>query len=166
MILTPHAVVGAALTNMFPNDPVLGFSIAFLSHFALDAIPHYQYDISKFLDEDTKSVKSILKDAGSAMHFLFIVFDLVVALSLCFLIFIKNRQSAMITLIGVIGGLLPDFLLFIYYKYKYDPVIFLRERHEKIQSHINGDSDETVWIKSLQFILPIVILIIYFFFTK
>src|ERR1035441_1590405 len=46
MTLTTHAVVGAAIAASMPNRPVLGFILAFASHFALDAIPHWDYRLS------------------------------------------------------------------------------------------------------------------------
>jgi hypothetical protein len=39
MILTTHAVVGAALASFVPSHPVTAFAMGFASHFVLDAIP-------------------------------------------------------------------------------------------------------------------------------
>jgi hypothetical protein len=45
MILTTHAVVGAALATFLPSHPVIAFAVGFASHFVLDAIPHVDYPI-------------------------------------------------------------------------------------------------------------------------
>jgi hypothetical protein len=43
MILTTHAVVGAALASFVPEHPAVAFVVGFGSHFILDAIPHVDY---------------------------------------------------------------------------------------------------------------------------
>ena len=45
MILSTHAVVGAALASFVPSHPLAALVIGFASHFALDAIPHWDYPI-------------------------------------------------------------------------------------------------------------------------
>ena len=45
MILTTHAVVGAALASFVPSHPAVAFVLGFGSHFILDAIPHVDYPI-------------------------------------------------------------------------------------------------------------------------
>ena len=45
MILTTHAIVGAALASFLPSHPIAAFVAGFASHFALDAIPHVDYPI-------------------------------------------------------------------------------------------------------------------------
>ena len=43
MTLTTHAVVGAAAASLFPEHPYLAFAAGFASHFAIDALPHWEY---------------------------------------------------------------------------------------------------------------------------
>jgi hypothetical protein len=45
MILTTHAIVGAARASFMPSHPAAAFVVGFASHFALDAIPHVDYPI-------------------------------------------------------------------------------------------------------------------------
>jgi hypothetical protein len=45
MILTTHAVVGAAIASFVPSHPATAFALGFASHFILDAIPHVDYPI-------------------------------------------------------------------------------------------------------------------------
>jgi hypothetical protein len=45
MILTTHAVVGAAIASFVPSHPATAFALGFGGHFILDAIPHVDYPI-------------------------------------------------------------------------------------------------------------------------
>src|SRR6266568_8437634 len=45
MILSTHAMVGAAIASFLPSNPTAAFVLGFASHFALDAIPHWDYPI-------------------------------------------------------------------------------------------------------------------------
>lgn len=163
MILTPHAIVGAVLANIFPSDPALGFGLAFISHYALDVLPHTDYNIDNFMNNESKTVKSIFTNAGSALHFLFIVIDFIIALFLCFLFFVRDERSLLLTLIGIIGGLLPDFFQFLYYKYKNQPWIFWQKIHDKFNFHIRKKEFNLFFGILFQFVLPICVLLIYFF---
>src|SRR3989304_7989350 len=40
MLLTPHTAVGIALGAAIPN-PIISVPLAFISHFALDMVPHW-----------------------------------------------------------------------------------------------------------------------------
>ncbi len=165
MILTPHAIIGATLTNVIPNEPALGFALAFLSHYALDILPHTDYDISNFLNAETKTVKSIFKNAGAALHLLFIAFDFLLAIFLCVLFFVRDEKSLIITLVGIIGGVLPDFLQFLFYKYKNQPWKFTQKIHDKFHHEAEGE-DKRVRGILLQIILPTCFLIVYFLIKK
>ena len=46
MILSTHAIVGAAIASFLPSHPATAFVLGFGSHFVLDAIPHWDYPIS------------------------------------------------------------------------------------------------------------------------
>lgn len=161
MILTPHAIVGATLANIFPSEPALGFGLAFASHYVLDMIPHTDYDISNFINTDTKTIKSIFKSAGASLHLLFIIIDFVVAIFLCVLLFVRDDKSLLLTAIGVVGGLLPDLFQFIYCKYKNQPWIFFQKIHDKLH-HIIKAKNEKLWGIFLLFAIPIFSLIFYF----
>lgn len=119
MTLTPHAIVGSVLANIFPNDPVLGFSLALASHYALDAIPHWEYSLNGFIDEDKKEAKSIFHNIKSVIKPLtFIGVDFVLAVTLSYFIFVHDERSLFLTAGGAFLAMLPDFLQFIYLKFK------------------------------------------------
>jgi hypothetical protein len=45
MILVTHGIIGGAVVALLPTHPVIGVTLAFASHFAFDAIPHWDYKI-------------------------------------------------------------------------------------------------------------------------
>ena len=168
MILTPHAIVGASLTNIFANNPAFGFSMAFFSHYVLDVLPHTDYNISNFLNSETKTVKSIFKNTGAALHFLFIIIDFLLAVLFCVLLFVRDEKSLIITFLGVIGGILPDFFQFLYYKYKRYPWISFQKIHDKIHHILVKDDNEKSLFFSIfgivsQFVMPTIFFAAYYF---
>ena len=167
VISDPHAVAGAALANMLPNNPFLGFALAFASHYVLDMIPHKDYSIDNFLKKETRTAMSIFQNAGAALHFLFVVFDFILAIFLCFLFFVRDEKSIVITLIGLVGGILPDFFQFMYYKHKHQPWIFLQNIHDRVHHILVKNDDEKslsffIFGIAIQFVLPFVIIITYY----
>lgn len=73
MLLTPHAAVGIAIGSAIP-DPKIAIPLAFLSHFVLDAIPHWD-DIG--IGFSSKRFSRISRPA-----FRFVLVDFLLALSL------------------------------------------------------------------------------------
>jgi len=130
MVLTPHSIVGAAIANLMPENPELSFALAWASHYAIDMIPHRDYDIDHFFDKDKKTFKSVLKNTKAQFNLLIIGFDFVIGVGICFLLFVRNRQSLILTLVGIAGGVLPDILQFIYYTFKKQPWIFFQKIHD------------------------------------
>lgn len=105
MILTPHILVGAAIASKIPN--IWGLILAFLSHFILDAIPHWEYSI-KGIQKTKKN--QFLKDV------------LKVELDFCLGVFIFSFLAMDLSpirviygLLGIAAAVLPDGLMFFYY---------------------------------------------------
>lgn len=119
MILSVHAVFGAAVSSLVPSHPILGFTLGFVSHFALDAIPHRDYDlISVNLDkegmmEPINPIDIIKNKFRFIRDVVFIFFDALVGVILAFM-FLFNPLHPLIFLIGAIGSMVPDFLTFLY----------------------------------------------------
>jgi len=55
MLLAPHILVGAAVAISIPN-PLLGLLLAFLSHFILDRIPHWEYSVEPLRNISAKGL--------------------------------------------------------------------------------------------------------------
>ncbi|MBI4034181.1 MAG: hypothetical protein HY378_01375 [Candidatus Brennerbacteria bacterium] len=132
MILTTHAVTGAALATIFPNQPVVGFLAAFASHFVLDAIPHWDYPIATAslkpeVSGKLKFEKSLAVDAVRIGSDFFL--GLLLAVS-----FFAPVVSLSFALLGAAGGLLPDFLQFAYTRFPREPFSSLQRFHTRIHA--------------------------------
>ncbi len=129
MILTTHAIVGSAVANLVPQNPVLGFILAFASHYLIDTIPHRDYNIDNLVEKDSKSIGAIFKNLKSMLVLLLIGGDFFIGIILSFLIFARGEASLVATLVGIIGGVLPDFLQFLYFKFKKKPWTLTQKFH-------------------------------------
>ncbi len=165
MTLTPHAIVGAAIANLIPNEPVLCFALAFTSHYVLDLVPHKDYDINSFMNKETTTVISIFKSTDAAFKFLLIIFEAILAIFLCFLLFVRDERSAIATLLGIVGAWLPDFFQLIYYKFKKQPFIFFQKLHDKVSHDIKNKKYFLLGILT-QILVPVCVLFIYFLYKK
>lgn len=163
MILTTHALVGSSLTNLFPNNPMLGFGLAFASHYIIDTIPHKDYNIDHFLDKDSKSFKSVLNNLKSALGFLLIGADFLIGIILSVLIFARGERSLFITALGICGGVLPDVLQFLYYKFKKKPWLITQKIHYFFHSP-NEMKDKPFFGVLNQILCSISFILIYFIF--
>ncbi len=119
MTLTTHALVGAAAASLFSQKPVLAFAAGFVSHFCIDAIPHWDYRPESMIkDKNNKLATDMILGKSFFKDLIFIGSDALLGLALSVLIFslwLFHVPIAIITL-GVIAAILPDPLQFIYYK--------------------------------------------------
>lgn len=145
MTLTTHAIVGAAVAKIFSFNPALAFIVAFLSHFLIDATPHWDYlpksfqkDLSNKLNSDMVIGKDFLKD------FLTILFDAMFGVVLSVLIFSpENTYQFWIVFLGAGFGILPDPLQFVYWKWRHEPFLSLQRFH--IWIHSPNESLKNRW---------------------
>lgn len=114
MILSTHAIVGAAVSSFFPAHPVVGVAAAFASHFVLDSIPHWDYSIPALKAaadhrHDPNYVMSplALVDIGR------LIFDVSLGGAVTLLLIVTvPAVPAWIFLGGAFFGMLPDLLAF------------------------------------------------------
>ena len=165
MVLTPHSIVGAAIANLIPENPELGFALAYASHYAIDMIPHRDYDIDHFFDKEKKTFKSVFKNAKARFNLLVVGLDFLIGVGICFLLFVRNRQSLILTLVGIVGGVLPDVLQFIYYTFKKQPWIFFQKIHDIFHNQ-DKMMDRPMKGTLVQIVTILVFLVIYFYFKK
>ncbi len=119
MILSVHAIFGAAVASVVPNHPVEAFCLGFLSHLALDTIPHRDYDlISLDFDPTRPALKEVSNKLNLMRDFSLVSLDAAVGLCLAF-VFFFNPAHPKIFLLGAVGALLPDFLTFVFLLFKY-----------------------------------------------
>ena len=108
MLLAPHILTGAAVAVQFQN-PLLGVLFAFLSHFVLDSIPHWEYSIESLKQIKTRGVHyvaPILHRIALDIVAGFIVVIIAMALS-------GKNISLDTALFGGFFGILPDGLTFL-----------------------------------------------------
>jgi hypothetical protein len=127
MILTTHAIIGAALASFFPSHPAAAFAAGFVSHFALDAIPHVDYPIKS---------RSVNPRIGAPMAFdrallqdaVTIGFDGLFGIMAALFLF-GTAASFWAILMGAIGAILPDPLQFVHTRFPREPLRTLQRFH-------------------------------------
>ncbi len=100
MILFCHLLVGAAIATKI-QIPFLALILAFLSHYLLDALPHYEYSIKNIQTKQWKKTK---------LEFLKIALDFCAGIALIFAI----SEKQLIIFAGAILAVLPDASTFFY----------------------------------------------------
>ncbi len=96
MLSTPHLLVGAAIVKVIPN-PAISLPLAFLSHFALDSIPHW--DGSPKVPFSKKMIGGIILDYALGA-------SLVLVLTIGY-----ENPSQYLLWLGAFLATLPDFIL-------------------------------------------------------
>ncbi|MFA6227059.1 MAG: hypothetical protein WC631_01075 [Candidatus Paceibacterota bacterium] len=139
MILTPHAIVGAAVASALSGHPVVGFALAIASHHVLDMIPHSHYEHHHFDLRVVDSLPALSHNIRAVYQLFLILFDFSIGTLLAILVFARDWHTLFITLLGVAGGVLPDFFQFIYFSYKKEPVHSLVRFHSKFETKNNLD---------------------------
>jgi hypothetical protein len=131
-----HAIAGAAVAELFPSNPTAAFIAAFLSHFVMDAIPHWNYKLlshkknpSDPLNGDMVMGKKFIIDISK----IFLDFSSGIILSLL-LFKHQSDYQASILILGALGGMLPDALQFAYWKLKIEPFRSLQKLHRWVHT--------------------------------
>jgi len=130
MALLTHAVVGVVAASYFPDKPFIAFVAAFVSHFLIDAIPHWDYPIRS--DSINPKVGSkFIFDKALFLDAVTISADALLGLALAWILF-SQTQSLLTILIGVFGGIFPDPLQFAYTRFRHEPLLTIQRFHEWI----------------------------------
>lgn len=160
MILVSHALIGAAVANIFLSHPVIAPLAAFISHFVVDITPHWHYQLFSLsknklnpLDGDMLPGKHFVTDIAR------VGFDALLGVTLSFLLFRpEDAYSTLIIYTGAVCGILPDALQFAYWKFRVEPLIMLERFHIWAHSKILLD-DYTILGPLLQ--IAVVVIIFY-----
>ena len=132
MILSTHAVVGAAIATLLPRDPVLVFAAGVASHFVIDAIPHWDYPLRGIRVGRTQT--GAIRLNGALFRDLSLIgLDAFVGLALAILLF-AQVTPIWIIMIAAFGAMLPDPLQFLHRLYPHEPLRTLQRFHEWIHS--------------------------------
>jgi hypothetical protein len=150
MILTTHAVVGAALASFVPSHPVAAFVLGFGSHFILDAIPHVDYPIRS---------RSVNPRIGAPMSFDRALFQDVVTIGAdglfglaAAVVLFSSATNFWAILMGAVGAILPDPLQFAFTRWPHEPLRTLQRFHlwahskKRIDSVVFGASTQAAFV--------------------
>lgn len=140
MVLATHGVIGASIGLMMRTHPVLSFLFGFLSHFLLDSIAHWDYfhllNSFKKKSADKKSV-IVVFSKKTITDVLIILFDCILGFVVAFYFYQQYFDNFTFSGVlssgifwGAFGGVMPDFLQFVYFIYKREPLISLKKFHE------------------------------------
>jgi hypothetical protein len=128
MILSTHAVVGAAIATLLPRDPVLVFAAGVASHFVIDAIPHWDYPL-RGISVGRSQTRAIRLNSALFRDVCLIGLDAVAGLALAILLFGHSAPLWIIAL-GAIAAMLPDPLQLVHRLYPREPLRTLQRFHE------------------------------------
>ncbi len=156
--LTTHAIVGAAIASVIPEHQILVFGLAFASHFAVDAIPHWDYHVRSGAI-NPKIGAAMSYDKNLVLDLLSIGFDALLGIILSLLIF-ASPATAGVVVLGAIAGILPDPLQFAYTRWRHEPLITLQRFHQWIHTDLRLLDRPILGIASQIFFIVVVVLVV------
>jgi hypothetical protein len=134
LILSTHAIVGGAIASLFPSQPVIAVVAAFASHFAIDAIPHWDYPLRSIAVGKTADNRR-LTISGALIRDLFVIgFDACAGLALALFLF-ATPTTLWVVALGAMAGMLPDPLQFVHSLYPREPLRSMQRFHSWIHSN-------------------------------
>ena len=132
LILSTHAVVGAAVATLMPDHPGLAFLSGVVSHFAIDAIPHWDYPL-RSISVGPGSRPALTLTWSLFRDFGLIGLDACLGLAVALWLY-ASPAGAGAVLLGALGGILPDPLQFAHKLYPREPLRTLQRFHVWIHS--------------------------------
>ncbi len=144
MILGTHAIVGAAVGRLIPN-PLGAIVAGFISHFAIDAIPHWQYNLASMVHRDGPMEDDMVINRKFAGDLARTGLDFALGMVLSLLLFQGTSLDNLVynslpLLAGAVGGVLPDALQFVYFKIRREPLTTLQKLHNWAHAGKNLDA--------------------------
>jgi hypothetical protein len=133
MILSTHAIVGGAIASLFPSDPLLAVVAGFASHFAIDAIPHWDYALRSISVGRGADNRRLRLNGAMMVDLSCIGVDACAGLALAIWLF-ATPASAWAIAIGAIAAMVPDPLQFVHSIHPREPLVSLQRFHEWMHS--------------------------------
>jgi len=153
MTLTTHLSVGAAIGTATGN-PALGFFAGLVSHFAMDALPHFD---AGSLGGDSDN---IFKNRKASI---FVSIDIFLGIFLIIILFCRNNNLGIFW--PILGATLPDIIddspFWSKYIRKVFPLNYLHKIHEKVQFTVTVKKN--FWLGILTQLILIAASLIYIF---
>ncbi len=164
MTLTTHGVTGALIVASMPLYPAVGLTLAFGSHFLLDALPHWDYKILSL--DKVEAKKGVVVMTGGRNFFLdlfrigtdgFLGLALTVSISL----FFYNSVLGLL-IVGALVAMLPDFLQFVFGRFKFEFLRPLQNFHSNIHTKIKIENNLLFGIGSQATLIFLCLIIFYY----
>ena len=112
MILSTHAIVGGATASSFPSHPAAAIAAGFVSHFVIDAIPHWDYPLQSI--SLGPGARNRLTLHGPRLRDLALIgFDGCAGLTLAVALF-STPTTILTIVLAALAAMLPDPLQFAY----------------------------------------------------
>ena len=128
MILSTHAVVGAAIATLLPRNPALVFAAGVASHFVIYAIPHWDYPL-RGISVGRSQTGAIRLNGALFRDVCLIGLDALAGLALAILLFAQSAPIWII-IIAALAAMLPDPLQVVHRLYPHEPLRTLQRFHE------------------------------------
>lgn len=132
MILSTHAVVGAAIATLMPDHPALAFVSGMASHFVIDAIPHWDYRL-RSISTKPSSGPALTLNWWLFQDLTLIALDACVGLAVALWLYASPAALTAVFL-GALGAMLPDPLQLAHKLYPREPLRTLQRFHRWIHS--------------------------------
>ena len=127
MILTTHAIVGGALASLLPSQPMVAVAAGFASHFAIDAIPHWDYPLRSI--SVAPGHRNQLKFGRSLLHDVALIgLDACAGLALAVGL-LATHGTVVVIVLGALAAMLPDPLQFVHSLRPHEPLATLQRFH-------------------------------------
>jgi len=167
MFLATHAIVGATTALSLRKKPLAALFAAFLSHFAADVIPHWDYRLASVVSSSTDYLKTSVIYDNRFIGDLFVTgADFAIGVAIAFLIAaILFRKYRLFAVLGAAAGVLPDFLQIIYFTFRNSPLIYLQKFHHWVQTYSNL-SDQPLLGITLQIVTAAAAICLLVYFEK
>jgi hypothetical protein len=133
MILSTHAIVGGAVASLFPSQPILVALAGFASHFAIDAIPHWDYPLRSIAVGRHADNRRLKIDGPLVRDLTLISADACLGMALT-LLFFGTAGTVWVIALGAVSGMVPDFLQFAHSFYPREPLRSLQRFHSWIHT--------------------------------
>ena len=127
MILSTHAIVGAAIASLMPDHPALALASGIASHFAIDAIPHWDYPL-RAISVKPNSRAALLLNWSLCRDLGLIALDACVGLAIALWLY-ATPAAEFAVLIGALGAMLRDPLQLAHRLYPREPLRTLQRFH-------------------------------------
>jgi hypothetical protein len=133
MILSTHAIVGGAIASLFPSHPLLVVAAGFASHFAIDAIPHWDYPLQSVSVRPTGESRALNLDRRLWLDLTLIALDACAGLTIAIWLFATPATIGAI-LLGALAAMVPDPLQVVHALYPREPLKSLQRFHQWIHT--------------------------------